>query len=101
MSQNDQPETQGAPRIFFNAICVGGASGIIFFILTASAAFLVTGDGNASRFTYFMLSLVDYTADLFGVSQGKIFPATLFYAVVSFIAAFILQILALARKWHG
>lgn len=77
-----------------SATRTGIACGVAFFVLGMSAAFLVTGDGHASRFTYFMIALIDVPINLFGLErQGTIFPASAFWGVVSGLGMFVYRFL--------
>jgi hypothetical protein len=80
----------------------GLTCGVVFFILGMSAAFLVTGDGHASHFTYFMLALVDVPINLFGLErQGTIFPASVFWGAVSGLGMFVYRFLRPSKDRAG
>ncbi|MBW8363208.1 MAG: hypothetical protein K0M39_01465 [Rhizobium sp.] len=84
-----------------NSSVVAAIVGVAFFGTSLTAIFMVTGDGHAPSFTYFMLPIIEFPAKLFGVTQSKLFPATFFYAAASFAGAFVIQILIMAARWRG
>ena len=69
---------------------VGGT----FLILTMSAGFLVSGDGDAPMFTHVMLALINMSKDWFGLSgTGVVFSASLAWAAIAGVTSFIAQVL--------
>lgn len=95
-------ERRNVSEAFASATRTGLACGVVFFILAMSAAFLVTGDGHASRFTYLMLALTDVPINLFGLDkQGTIFPASVFWGVVSGLGMFVYRFLRPSKDRIG
>jgi hypothetical protein len=95
-------ETHKVAGALASAGRVGIACGVVFFILDASAAFLTTGDGHASGFTYFMLVLTNAPINLFGLDrQGMIFPASVFWGVVSALGMFLYRLLRPEKRQIG
>jgi hypothetical protein len=95
-------ESHNVSRALASAARVAVACGVAFFILDMSAAFLVTGDGRASGFTYFMLALTEVPINLFGLNrQGTIFSAPIFWGVVSGVGMFVYILLRPAKDHLG
>lgn len=82
------------------AVSAGFVCSFAFFILGMSSGFLVTGDGHASRFTYFMLALIDIPIKLFDFNKlfdlervGKAIPASMFWGTAFGLVAFVYRLL--------
>jgi hypothetical protein len=77
-------------KTLVKAAYAGLLFGIIFLICGMSAAFLVTGDGNASPFSHFMFALIHFPINLFGLERrGTVFPASAFWGAVFGVLAFV------------
>ncbi len=84
---------------FVSAIYAGAIFGFVFFVTAMSAAFLVTGDGHASAFTYLMISLVEFPVTLLGLSNnGMAFPASIFWGSTLAIIVFFYKIFFAMKK---
>ena len=84
---------QQVREAFFSAARAGAIFSAVYLVADMSAAFLVTGDGHASAFTYLMISLGEFPIRLLGLSpQGVAFPVSLFWGPVFGLGFFVYKI---------
>lgn len=78
----------------FSAASASLKCGFVFFLLGASSAFLVTGDGHASAFTYFMMAVIDVPIDLLHLErEGKIISASICWGAAWGLVVFVYRML--------
>jgi len=83
-------------HIILISFAVGVVITILFLILSVSAMFLVSGDGSAPAFTYFMLQLIDIPRQLFGMpSEGALLPASVFWGSIAGSSTLAIRFLAI------